>query len=264
MGNFEKNVGSNPTELIEQLRDRGILVLASGILCQEHHTPENIDTDIDFMVALNADFVQFMLLMPMPVTPLYLRHKAMGLLREDLPYEDWHGQKELSYVHAAFPGDAPEKVVKRAFRQDYEVNSSSAYRAIETTYRGWCHLADTPDLDACLSGRLKTIEKRLLGWAPMLSVIAKRAVNETERARALELERSIEARLGRSTGSRLAGLAARALASAWALRVKLFGDGIQPRTIRTHYSADDLRVPKAIPEIGTCCEAEVLRRANTA
>ena len=97
----------------------------------------------------------------------------------------------------------------------------------------------------------------------MLSVIARRAVNETERARALELERNIKARLGHSTGRRMAGLAARALASAWALRVKFLGDGLQPKTIRTHYSADELRVPRAIPEIGKHVEVEILQRANT-
>lgn len=263
-GNFEKNVGSDPALLVQQLRDRGILVLASGILCQEHHTPQNIQKDIDFMVSLNADFLQFMLLMPMPVTALYNRHKRMGLLRKDLPYEEWHGQKMQSYRNAAFPGDAPEKVIKRAFRQDYVVNSSSAYRAIENAYRGYCHLADKPELDACLTSRLATIEKRLRDWAPMLSVIVKRAVNDRERTRALELQRSIDARLGRSSGRSLAGLAARALASVWALRVRLFGDGLQPTTIRTHYSGDVARVPKAIAAPIASDIAGTLPRAKVA
>ena len=45
-----------------------IAVLASGILCMEHHTPENIQQDIDYLVGLQADFVQFMLLTPVPMS----------------------------------------------------------------------------------------------------------------------------------------------------------------------------------------------------
>ena len=51
-GNFAKNHGIDPRKLVKELRDRGIIVLASGILCAEHHTPENIGKDIDFMVQL--------------------------------------------------------------------------------------------------------------------------------------------------------------------------------------------------------------------
>jgi radical SAM superfamily enzyme YgiQ (UPF0313 family) len=68
--NFEKNRGLDPKALIRDLRDHGISVLASGILCMEHHTPDNIQIDIDHMVGLESDLVQFMLLIPLPVTEL--------------------------------------------------------------------------------------------------------------------------------------------------------------------------------------------------
>ncbi|MDY0003795.1 MAG: cobalamin-dependent protein, partial [Polyangia bacterium] len=96
-GNYEKNEGVDARRLVADLRSRGIIVLASGILCSEHHTGANIQREIDFMVGLEADFVQFMLLTPLPVTTLYREHEAKGTLRTDLPLEEWHGQKHLSY-----------------------------------------------------------------------------------------------------------------------------------------------------------------------
>ena len=47
LANFAKNEGVDPAPLVRGLRDRGISVLASGILCMEHHTPDNIQEDID-------------------------------------------------------------------------------------------------------------------------------------------------------------------------------------------------------------------------
>ncbi len=73
---FAKNHGIDARKLVQDLRDRGIAVLASGILCMEHHTPDNMQEDIDFLVGLEADFVQFMLLTPIPVTALYLDQQA--------------------------------------------------------------------------------------------------------------------------------------------------------------------------------------------
>ena len=102
--NFAKNSGVDPQRLVRALRDRGINVLASGILCMEHHTPENIQEDIDHLTDLEADFVQFMLLTPLPTTELYREKQAGGLLREELPYEEWHGQKLLNWRHPHFPG----------------------------------------------------------------------------------------------------------------------------------------------------------------
>ncbi len=45
---FAKNHGIDARALVQDLRDRGIAVLASGILCMEHHTPDNIQQDIDY------------------------------------------------------------------------------------------------------------------------------------------------------------------------------------------------------------------------
>ena len=239
--NFEKNRGLDPQALIRELRDHGISVLASGILCMEHHTPDNIQIDIDHLVGLESDFVQFMLLIPVPVTELYRDYQRRGLLKMDLPFEDWHGQKTLNFVHAQFPGDAAERWIKAAFRQDYEENSSSMYRNVETAFRGARTLAaksETGESDAWLAGRAERLRKRTLNYAPILAAIERYAVNARERQRAMDLERKIEVAFGpRTLVARLGRTAAVLLAAAWKLRLRIVGDGIQPRTIVTRYPA---------------------------
>ncbi len=236
--NFEKNRGLDPKALIRELRDHGISVLASGILCMEHHTPDNIQTDIDHLVGLESDFVQFMLLIPLPVTELYRDHQRRGLLKTDLPFEDWHGQKTLNFNHPEFPGNSAERWIKAAFRQDYEENSSSMYRLVETAFRGARTLAAKGETDPWLAERALHLRKRTLDYAPILAAIERFAVNERERRRAKDLERKIEAAFGpRPLVTRMGRTASILLAAAWKLRLRVIGDGIQPRTIVTRYPA---------------------------
>lgn len=237
--NFEKNKDIDAKHLTKELRDRGIIVLASGILCQEHHTKENIQTDIDFLVGLEADLVQFMLLTPLPVTALYQEHRRRGLLRENLPFEEWHGQKHLSFRHPEFPGDSAERWITAAFRKDYEVNSSSMYRVIETVFRGYRHLAALPQRDACLELRMQQFKRRTLEYAGILPLVTKYAVNEIERSRARALDREIVKLLGqRSMKERLRRVIITAMAMRWKLRCRFFGDEMQPSTIVTKFKAD--------------------------
>ncbi len=234
--NYAKNKGIDAKRLIEDLRDHGIAVLASGILCAEHHTPENITEDIDYLVGLESDMLQFMLLTPLPTTALYKDHKARGLLREDLPYEEWHGQKMLSYRHPAFKEGEPERWMDTAFRQDFEMNSSSMYRQVETALRGYRTLSAMPDRDECLELRLTTAKNRAKEYSLMLPIIERFAVNDLERERARKLGKEIIATFGKKTlKEKLTGAAAYALAVRWDLRMKLFGDGIQPPSFVTRF-----------------------------
>ncbi len=239
-GNFDKNIGVDAKALIHELRERGVRVLASGILCQEHHTQANIQEDIDFMIDLEADLVQFMLLTSLPTTALYRSHKERGLLREELPYEEWHGQKYLNYRHAEFPGDEPERWLKSAFRQEYEMNSSSMYRVIATAFRGWKRLSAMTDRDACLDQRMEVLRASILEYRAILPVIVRYAVNETERRRARELDLELSAALG---PPRLLEKMTRALipllAAWWTLRIRLYGDVMQPKTILSHFPAQN-------------------------
>ncbi len=239
VGNFDKNAGIDPRPLIRELRDHGVHVLASGILCQEHHTPANLQQEIDYLVGLETDFVQFMLLTPLPTTRLYREHEARGLLRHELPYEDWHGQRHLAYRHPHFADHEPGEWIDRAFAEDYRVNSSSMFRVLETAWRGYRTLRAAGHDDPCWRARTEHRRKNLVSWSPMLNVIEHFSVNERERARVHALREAIEAAIPETNSpyvrARRAG--AVALARIESLRLRWFDDRIQPRTIRTRYPA---------------------------
>ncbi len=234
---FAKNHSIDARRLVQDLRNRGIAVLASGILCMEHHTPDNMQEDIDFLVDLEPDFAQFMLLTPIPVTGLYLDQQRRGLLRMDLPFQEWHGQKRLSYHHPAFNDDDPEKWINLAFRQDYEENSSSMFRMAETAVRGYEHLAAMTDRDACLEARMVQCREKARSWSMILPAVARNAVNALERKRSNELYERAFRHFGRNLWERAAGFATIALAGLWKLRIKILGDHVQPKTIVTRYRA---------------------------
>ena len=111
------------------------------------------------------------------------------------------------------------------------------YRVVETQWRGVQRLTSRRPLDACLATRLARMEKRLVGWVPMLPTIARHAVNAVERERARSLERAITERYPLTVKDRVLRTAVRMCRAAWAARVRLFGDGLQPATIVTHYPA---------------------------
>ncbi len=238
---FPKNEGIDHKALIADLRNHGISVLASGILCMEHHTQDNINGDIQFMIDLQADMIQFMLLTGLPVTGVYSDHKEEKKLRTDLPYEEWHGQKELNYRHSEFPGSSPEEWLNRAFREEYERNSSSIYRMTETAVRGYKTLSAVKDADAVLKVRTRQLADRIQEYRQLLPTISRNAVNPLEKKRAGDLEQEITSLLGpMNFKQKISSVAAMIIAALWSIRIKIFSDTVQPKTRLTHYRGGKL------------------------
>ena len=231
---YAKNKGVDMKALIQKLRSHGIVVLASGILFLEHHTRENIDEDIDFMVGMEADFVQFMQLGPLPGTALYERIEQSGRLRREVPYEEWHGQHRIWFEHPAFTAEESERWLREAFRRDYLVNGPSMLRMAETYLAGYQRLAGATD--AYLVGRRELLRRRLVNHWPSIPVIA--ALARTARAR--QRARDLGDRLVRLLGPMDAATKAKtALVGATALkesiRLATVGSVRQPPTRWTPY-----------------------------
>jgi radical SAM superfamily enzyme YgiQ (UPF0313 family) len=125
--------------LVKKLQSHGIRVLGSTIIGLESHTPENIDQAIDYAVAHNTDFHQFMLYTPVPGTPLFDQHRREGTLLDEseFPLADMHGQYRFNHIHPHFRDGQEEQFLVKAFQRDFEVNGPSLARMIETTLNGW-------------------------------------------------------------------------------------------------------------------------------
>jgi len=144
---YRKLNGTDTLALVDELQSHGIRVLGSSIIGLSEHTPENIDTAIDYAVSHDSDFHQFMLYTPIPGTPLWKQHEQDGTLLDEgeCPTADIHGQTRFNYRHPHIQDGQEGEMVLRAFRRDYQVNGPSIVRMLGTLLRGYLRHRDNPD-----------------------------------------------------------------------------------------------------------------------
>jgi radical SAM superfamily enzyme YgiQ (UPF0313 family) len=142
---YEKLQGKDTLELARELRSHGIKLLGSTIVGLEHHTPENIQEELEHAVAHETDFHQFMLYTPVPGTPLYAEMMEQGRMLEGIDVADIHGQDKFNFRHAAISREDSKRWLDWAFRRDFERNGPSLYRICRTTLEGWKRYKNHPD-----------------------------------------------------------------------------------------------------------------------
>jgi hypothetical protein len=231
---YEKNKGVDLRALIANLRAHGISVLASGILFLEQHDPETIWDDIEYLVGLQSDFVQFMQLGPLPLTKLYLDYEEKGLLRHDIPFEEWHGQHRLWFRHPHFTPEDSERLIREAFRFDYDQQGSSLLRMCDTILRGYVTLAKYSD--PFMQARRAEMKKLAQHYRAVLPTLVQRGHTPDVRELAVDLQHRYEAELGPQTlKQRLVSRVLQGAATLEAWRVATGRNRYQPSTRRTTY-----------------------------
>jgi hypothetical protein len=142
---YTKLQGADTRKLTAQLRQHGIKALGSTIVGLEHHTPENIQAELEHAVAHNTDFHQFMLYTPVPGTPLFAEMNEQGRMLPGIDLADIHGQDRFNFQHAAISREDSKRWLDWAFRRDFELNGPSIYRICRTTLEGWLRYKNDPD-----------------------------------------------------------------------------------------------------------------------
>ena len=142
---YSKLSGTDTVALTRELRRHGIKLLGSTIVGLEHHTPQNIEAEIEHAVSHDTDFHQFMLYTPVPGTPLYAEISEQGRMLPDVDLADIHGQYKFNFEHAAISRDDSQRFLDWAFRLDFEKNGPSLYRIWRTTLEGWKRYRNHPD-----------------------------------------------------------------------------------------------------------------------
>jgi len=132
-----KTKGIDLPEMIAELQSKGIVVQASSILFQDHHDPQTIQEDIDWVIGLNSDLVQFMNYTPYPTTSLYEKVKKEGRLK-DQHWRYQHGQGELCFDHPHFknPHDHA-RIIREAFRKKYQTHGPGILNMALTALKGY-------------------------------------------------------------------------------------------------------------------------------
>ncbi len=142
---YTKLNGTDTHALVRELHAHGIRVLGSTIVGLEHHTPENIQDEIEYAVEHATDFHQFMLYTPVPGTPLYKQIESEGRLLKDVDLADIHGQDKFNFVHAAISREQSKRFLDWAFWRDFEKNGPSLFRMCKTFFEGWKRYKHFPD-----------------------------------------------------------------------------------------------------------------------
>jgi radical SAM superfamily enzyme YgiQ (UPF0313 family) len=142
---YGKLQGGRIGELTQELREHGIRVQGSTIIGLEHHTPDNIQHEIETAVGYDTDFHQFMLYTPVPGTQLYREMTEQGRVLNDVDVADIHGQYKFNFLHAAISRDDSKRFLDWAFWRDFERNGPSLYRMCRTMLQGWRRYKNYPD-----------------------------------------------------------------------------------------------------------------------
>lgn len=232
---YEKNKGQELKDMIRELREHGIVVLASAILFLEQHNQETIWEDIRFAVDLESDFVQFMHLGPMPGTKLYQDYEHKGIIRKDLPFEEWHGQHQIWFEHPHFTPEESVRILRDAFRYDYDTQSSSMLRACDTVMRGYKNLARYRD--PWIAKRREALKRKAESYRAVLGILKKYAHNDHALKMAEELIARYDKELGPMTlKQKLISEVALLYARREYGRIAKGQNIYQPKTFTTHYN----------------------------
>jgi radical SAM superfamily enzyme YgiQ (UPF0313 family) len=243
---YAKQSGRPAGELLTELRNHGVAVLASMIVGFPYQTPEIVAAELDGLLALEPALVQFLIYGPVPGTALYDRIRKQGLLRRDL-----RENPELFYRrsdgftsmidHPTMSADEIERLQQRCFAEDFRRLGPSIYRTVETWLLG--HLALREHTNPLLRKKAERLALEIRRAYPIFR--AGRLFGPTaERRRWIaDLERRVHRTLGRpSAGQRAAAFLAVAFAAWTAVKLR-FGWLQHPRLVRNTYRVFEESLP---------------------
>jgi radical SAM superfamily enzyme YgiQ (UPF0313 family) len=197
---YTKLRNTDTQELASELRQHGIKLLGSTIVGLEHHTPENIQQEIEYAVSHGTDFHQFMLYTPVPGTPLFQQMQQEGRLLDDVDLADIHGQFKFNFQHAAISREESKRLLDWAFRFDFERNGPSLFRICDTIFQGWKRYKNHPDVRVRQRIANEALKLRTTYDAALWAMEKRlRKTNGEVSSRIRELRREIEHEFGAAT-----------------------------------------------------------------
>jgi radical SAM superfamily enzyme YgiQ (UPF0313 family) len=139
---YDKQTGKPVHEIIRELRDNGIIVLASMIVGFDYQTPEVIAQELTGLMDLRPELAQFLIYSPPPGTPFYDRVMAQGLMRRkyaenvDKRCHDGCGFKAV-VKHPTMSASEIERMQQWCFAEDFQRLGPSIYRIVDTRCVGF-------------------------------------------------------------------------------------------------------------------------------
>ncbi|MBI4677430.1 MAG: cobalamin B12-binding domain-containing protein, partial [Elusimicrobia bacterium] len=147
---YAKREGRPPEELFKDLRDHGIMVLASMILGLDYQTPDIIREEFDGLMRLKPSLTQFAIYGPLAGTPLYDRVMKEGRLRDEYKDDvDGYCRHSAGFTcmikHPTMSYEEIEGLQRWCFDQFFQRLGPSIYRVVDTWLSGYRTLRDSPN-----------------------------------------------------------------------------------------------------------------------
>jgi radical SAM superfamily enzyme YgiQ (UPF0313 family) len=236
--NYAKQQGRPISEILTEFREHGITVLTSMIVGFDYQNQEVVAKELEGLMQLKPALAQFLIYGPVPGTPFYER-----IIRENLLQDRYTTDKDLFYRRAdgfrtmiKHPTLSPEEIedIQRwCFEEDFQRLGPSIYRVLEARLLGLQKLKHSPN--RLLRAKADFYARELRYAYPVF--LAGRLMGPNARVRRWigDLQRSIQAELGRPALSQRLKSALAMAAAAWTgltLKLDLFQ---HPKLTRTAY-----------------------------
>ncbi|MBI5208549.1 MAG: hypothetical protein HY927_01085 [Elusimicrobia bacterium] len=147
---YAKREGKPAEALMAELRDNGIMVLASMILGFDYQDKETIRREFDGLMALKPSLSQFLIYGPTPGTPFYDRVVAENRFREEFRDDlDSYCHSASGFTcmvkHPTMSYEDIESLQRWCFDEDFQRLGPSIYRVVETYLNGYRRHKDSPN-----------------------------------------------------------------------------------------------------------------------
>ncbi len=235
---YAKQQGRGVDELLTELRDNGITVLASMIVGFDYQNPEVVAHELDGLLKLKPSLSQFLIYGPVPGTPFHER-----VIRDNLLHEKYTTDKDLFYRRAdgfttmmKHPTLSPEEIQdmqRWCFEQDFQRLGPSIFRAMEARLVGYRKLKDSPN--ALLRGKAAYYAKEMRAAYPVFLAGRLFGPNPAVCQWIADLEKQIHAELGAPTLKERAMSVVAIGAAAWTAVTLKFNLFQHPGQIRKTY-----------------------------
>lgn len=140
---FLKRRGRDISSIFGELRSLGVTTTGSTIFGLDHHTPEQLPREVDFLVELCPSTVQISNLMPAVGTQLRQRLEAEGRITT-MNYKDADLYSEV-IRHPAFKPGEIKTAIFDGYRRIYETIGPAVLRTLDTWFTGYKNLRHSPN-----------------------------------------------------------------------------------------------------------------------
>jgi radical SAM superfamily enzyme YgiQ (UPF0313 family) len=140
---YAKQRGRSYGELVTELHQHGISVLASMIIGFDYQTPAIIEEEFEELIGLRPSMSQFLIYGPAFGTPLHERMQREGRLLPEL-FADPSKRDGFSLVfsHPSISGEEMSAIQRHLYRQEFERLGPSVFRVADDWLAGHVNLRD--------------------------------------------------------------------------------------------------------------------------